>query len=171
MQKSIKYIGIILTLLLSGCFLAESLPVSHPCDIAVDKIYIIPLNKKDLFIKRLTGGHGYSNDLKSNILDSMFYLYCNFDNNVKYTFLAKVKSKDSESTSIQILKVAALTTVGIDETKLGKYMDMNSTVLENLFTSNYINQLLIDKSPKLFQDNRIIHEKWEAKNATKPIYH
>lgn len=159
-----KYLFIGLTIFFSRCFLAEPLPTEHVCDITVDKSFIIPLSKKDLFTKKLTGVFGYSNDLKVNLRDTMFYLYCDLKPGVKYTFLAKIKSQGNESSSIQILKVVELMTEGVDKEEIEEYKRMSPVFLENVFEKGYIKLILENNTNKLFQVNKLVHDKYQIKN-------
>lgn len=164
MLKRTKYLVICVTLLLSGCFLAEPLPSDTLCDIKVNKEFIIHLSKKDLFEKRLSCGTSPSIDIETNLRDSMFYLYCDYEPRARFTFLAKVKSIGADSTSIHILQALALTTEGADDNKIERLKKTNPALLEDAFQKNFVDMLFQDNGYVLFQDNKSILDK-EKKNG------
>jgi len=58
-----------------------------------------------------------------------------------------------------------LVTEGFDKEEIEKYKKIKPNLLETCFEKNFIN-LLIDSIPsRLFQDNKLIHEKWEKKTG------
>ena len=149
-------------------FYATSVPRrTFNANIEVDKIFILPINKENIF-KELNFGYGYSDTLSKNLTDSLFYLYFDIpDYLAKATVIAKIKSLGNDSTTIQLVCITKYDILGpffsgIKQSNIDACKNLTSTDFENLFELNYIDVLLKKNENKrhLFFDNKELIDKY-----------
>jgi len=149
-------------------FYATSVPrQTFNANIEVDKIFILPINKENLF-KELCFGYGYSDTLSKNLSDSLFYLYFQIpDYSAKATVIAKIKLLGDDKTTIQLVCITKYDISGpffsgVKQSNIDACKNLTSTDFENLFELNYID-ILLRKNGKwrqLFFDNKELIDKY-----------
>jgi len=141
-------------------------------NIKVDKIFILPINKENLF-KKLWFGYNYSDSLSRNLTDSLFYLYFDIpDYWAKATAIAKIKSLGNDSTTIQLVNITKYHIKGplfsgVKQSNIDACENFKSADFENLFELNYIDILLQKKEMKrqLYFDNKKLLDKYRPEKT------
>ena len=161
MSKKI-YIAIIL---LAGLtfVMCERFPVYYPCDIKAHKIFLVPVSKTEIFKTHLTFGHGYSSNIKVNIVDSMFYIYCpGNEKESKAIFECKVKPLNDSATVIETYRVVRFSILS-DKMVEDYYANLSSENYLKLLADNLISHLKKgDKHRQFSQDNKKAYDEWQT---------
>ncbi len=149
-------------------FCATSLPRQvFKVNIKVDKSFELPLSKENVF-KQLNSYNGFSDNLSKNLTDSLFYLYFQIpDYSAEATAIATIHSYGDEKTTIKLdsineYQITGKLFNGIKQNKIDGCKNLNSTELEKLFQSNYIDILLQSKKSErgLYFDNKELLDKY-----------
>ena len=130
----------------------------------VNEVYTLNMSKAKLF-QLIKAGHGYSDTLKKNMQDSLFYFYYDIDNGyrAKATALVKINSVKSNTTKIFLEKIiqGELTgrlTKGVNEEELEHFKSLTEKEFKAFFEKNVIRPLEIGSPTGIYFDNKEIED-------------
>ena len=131
-----------------------------------DESYSLNMSKSDFF-KIVHPNHGYSNSLKENMNDSLFYVYYSIPEKLTdLTALVKIKEVDEGVIQIAVLdyeKAYVATGFGVrdDDKNIEYFESVNAEVHNKYFELNFIYPLKnSSKEMNLYFDNKRIHDKY-----------
>ena len=149
-NSDIEYNHRIVPILIIGvslfAFVATTLPRQEiKANLPVVELYTIELNKEEIFTNRIEPARSLSGDLKSNMVDSLFFLEFHIDN---HDLLAEVKiyEIDERNTMIEFVSVASYTVTGglftgFDEDKIEEMKELRRDDFKDQFKRGVVEKI------------------------------
>ncbi|WP_299991851.1 hypothetical protein [uncultured Pontibacter sp.] len=151
-------------------FCATTLPMEQVnSKVATNKYFVLDMSKEELFTT-LTAGHPYSDSLKKNLDDSLFYLIFDIPGlRAQVTALAVIKSIDVRRTSIKLDSVISGDITGglfsgVDQYDINRFQSLSQIDFEAYFERNFVEKIKGKEAEFLYYKNKEIHDRYSKGN-------
>lgn len=168
-RKISKYLTAPLGLISLLAIWATTLPREKvELNLNVNEVYEMQMSKAEFF-NSIQAGHGYSDTLKKNLEDSLFYLH--FDivdgSRVDVTALSTITSIDSNRTNIRLDKIlngyiTGGLFSGVDNDDVGHFKSISTEEFKAHFETGFIEPIKSGKAKFIYYDNKEIHDSYKV---------
>ncbi len=166
--KISKYLTAPLGLISLFAIWATTLPREKvELNLNVNEVYEIQMSKTELF-NSIQVGHGYSDTLKKNLKDSLFYLHFDIvdESRIDVTALSTITSIDSITTKVRLDKIlygyiTGGLFSGVNKDDVEHFKSISLEEFKTYFESNFIQSIENGTAENIYFDNKEIHDSYE----------
>ncbi len=160
-QRTRHYLTFPLSIISLFAIWATTLPREKVVlDLPINEEYVLHISKTDL-INSMKAQHGYSDTLKKNIVDSLFYLYFDYtdDSHLDVTALSSITQIDSTKTQLRLVKILHVYITGnlfsgVTKDDIEHAQSISAKEFNIHFETNFVEPLENRKVNHLYYDNK-----------------